>query len=415
MGRLTLGSPYTGSPYIGLMRYAFVLNPAARNGRAARLRVSLERALRAKDLPFTYLETEEPGHATELAREAAQNHDVVVAVGGDGTVQEVARGVFGTEAVMGIIPAGTGNDFAKAIGMPTEFDKALSAMLSADTVAVDVGRIRWQEKGEDGLLTEYKGMFVNCVGTGFDAATAKATRRYKALGGRLAYVAAVLETLWKWRKPDVEVEIRAGGMVDGGQKTEDGGQGSGVRGQGAEDGEQKTEGRRRRIEGRSQGSGVRGQKTDIRYPISDIGNPNPEILNLQPFNLQPSNPQQLAHIHTGSLFLIEIDNGFSVGGGFLLTPDAQIDDGLFDICFVEHLTTRRALQLMPKTFTGAHVGEPEVKLFQARSVHIKSSAPLPVQADGEILSASAVSLDVEIVPRALQVRAPQLRRPAAAG
>jgi len=308
--------------------------------------------------------------------------------------------VFGTEAVMGIIPAGTGNDFAKAIGMPTEFDKALSAMLRADTVAVDVGRIRWQEKGEDGLLTEHKGMFVNCVGTGFDAATAKATRRYKALGGRLAYVAAVLETLWKWRKPDVEVEIRAGGMVDGGQKTENGGQGSGVRGQGVEGGEQKTENGRRRIEGSRLTTPIPNSQTQIpdsKPEVNDLEIHNPKL------------------IHTGSLFLIEIDNGFSVGGGFLLTPDAQIDDGLFDICFVEHLTTRRALQLMPKTFTGAHVGEPEVKLFQARSVHIKSSAPLPVQADGEILSASAVSLDVEIVPRALQVRAPQLRRPAAAG
>ena len=406
------------------MRYAFVLNPAARNGRAARLRVSLEEALRAKDLPYTYLETEARGHATDLARQAAQSHDVVVAIGGDGTVQEVARGVLDSEAVMGIIPAGTGNDFAKAIGMPMEFYKALSAMLSADTVAVDVGRIRWQEKGEDGLLTEYEGVFTNCVGTGFDAATAKATHRYKALGGRLAYVAAVLETLWKWRKPDVEVEIWAAVAEDGsvgrdrrarrdmgseqatadrGQKTEDGRQRT-------EDGGQKTEAgglttRIRNPESRDpQPTAHSPQPTvQIPNPKSEIDNPISEV--------QSTNTEERTHIHTGSLFLIEIDNGFSVGGGFLLTPDAQIDDGLFDVCLVEHLTTLRALQLMPKTFTGAHVGEPEVQLFQARSVHIKSSAPLPVQADGEILSASTVSLDVEIVPGALRIRAPKIRRP----
>jgi diacylglycerol kinase family enzyme len=375
------------------MRYAFVLNPAARNGRAGRLRVSLEQALRAKHLPFTYLETEERGHATELAREAAQSHDVVVAVGGDGTVQEVARGVLGTDAVMGIIPAGTGNDFAKAIGMPLAFDKALSAMLSADTVVVDVGLIRWQERGEDGLLTEHDGTFTNCVGTGFDAAAAKATHRYKALGGRLAYVAAVFETLWKWRKPDVEVEIRAGGMVEGGQKTDE---------------ERLT----------SQIPNPKFQAPshhpEIRNPKSEIDDPKPEF-STPISEVQSTKTEEPTLIHTGSLFLIEIDNGFSVGGGFLLTPNAQIDDGLFDVCFVEHLTIWRALHLMPKTFSGAHVGEPEVQLFQARSVHINSSAPLPVQADGEILSTSAVSLDVEIVPAALHVRAPKLRRPTEGG
>ena len=401
------------------MRYAFVLNPAARNGHAARLKPVLAKALRARDLEFTYLETEARGHATELARQAAQSHDLVVAVGGDGTVQEVACGVLGTKAVMGIIPAGTGNDFAKAVGMPKGLDEALSAMLSANTVAVDVGRIRWQEKGEDGLLTEYEGVFTNCVGTGFDAATATATHRYKALGGRLAYIAAVLETLWKWRKPDVEVEIWAGGMVEGGQE-------AGVGGRRMKDGEligeipsskfqvpslkSETSNPKSQISSPefqvpSSKSQIPSPKSEMRNPKSEIDNPKSEITNPK------SEIQSPKHIHTGSLFLIEIDNGFSVGGGFLLTPDAQIDDGLFDVCFVEHLTTRRALQLMPKTFTGAHVGEPEVQLFQARSVHIKSTAPLPMQADGEILSTRAVSLDVEIVPGALRIRAPKLRRP----
>ncbi len=323
-----------GAPGSQPMRYAFVLNPAARNGRAERLQPALEKAARIKGLDYTLLETSERGHAIEIARAAALTHDVVVAVGGDGTVQEVARGLLETAAVMGIIPAGTGNDFAQAIGMPKGLDAALAAMLDAETVAVDVGRIRWKEQSESGELTEQVREFTNCAGTGFDAAAAKATHRYKALGGRLAYVAAVLETLWKWRKPDVEVEITA------------------------------------------------------------IGPEGESIA-----------------VHNGQFFLIEIDNGFSVGGGFLLTPDARIDDGLLDVCFVEHLGTRRALQLMPKTFSGAHIGEPEVKLFQAKSVHLDATEPLPVQADGEILSASAVSLDVEIVPGALRIRAPELRLP----
>ncbi len=332
------------------MRYAFVLNPAARNGRAANLRSELETALREAGIEFTLVETEAPGHATALARTASETHDVVVAVGGDGTVQEVMRGLLDTHAIMGIIPSGTGNDFAQAVGMPKGLREGLPAMLNAETVAVDIGRIRWTEKAEDGTLTDREGEFTNCLGTGFDAVAAIATHRYKKLGGHLAYIAAVLETLWKWRKPTVDVDIRAGGLV--------------------------------RPDGVVTSTALADDATS-----------------------------ESAHIHSGRFFLIEIDNGFSVGGGFLLTPNAEIDDGLFDVCLVEHLRTRRALQLMPKTFSGAHVGEPEVQMFQARSVHIEMTEPLPVQADGEILTMRAVSVDVEIAPGALRIRAPKVRRP----
>ncbi len=383
------------------MRYAFVLNPAARNGRAANVSAALLKALERANLDFDLLETERQGHGTELARLAAETHEVVVAVGGDGTVQEVMRGVLGSEAAMGIIPAGTGNDFALAIGMPKGLDASLDAMLHAETIAVDVGRVTWRERIADGSLAEYERAFTNCAGAGFDAAAAKATHRYKMLGGRLAYVAAVLETLWKWRKPDVEVEIWAGGYVEGDERQ------TAVRRLRADVGGPP----HADIDSRT------GAKIVETPPKSQIPSPNSDHLKSKIQSPKSNGPKsaisipQSKHIHSGQFFLIEIDNGFSVGGGFLLTPSAQIDDGLFDVCLVKHLPTLRALQLMPKTFSGAHVGEPEVQLFQSRSIHIEATAPLPVQADGEILSTSAVSLDAEIVPGALRIRAPKLRLP----
>lgn len=315
------------------MRYAFVLNPAARNGRASRRKEHLVEAVDAAGMEYTILETTAPRHATELAKEATTSHDVVVAVGGDGTVQEVAKGVIGTGTTMGILPSGTGNDFAQAIGMPSGMNEAIRLLQSSPAVSVDVGRLSWKNQGSDEV---HEGMFTNCIGTGFDALAAQATGKYKGLGGKLAYIAAVLETLWKWRKPDAEVTVIA--------SPEDG--------------------------------------LDLTRMI-----------------------------HQGQFFLIEIDNGFSVGGGFLLTPDAEIDDGLFDVCFVEHISVPRALQLMPKTFSGKHVTEPEVQMLRTKHISVESTAPLPVQADGEILTTEAVSLDVEIIPNALNIIAPEVRKP----
>ncbi|MDX1440279.1 MAG: diacylglycerol kinase family lipid kinase [Rubricoccaceae bacterium] len=316
------------------MRYAFVLNPAAQHGRAGRMRTELEAALEQTGVASLILETSVPGHATELAHGAAQNHEVVVAVGGDGTVQEVARGLIETSAVMGIIPAGTGNDFAKAIGMPTELPSAIDALLNADRVAVDVGKMTWRDAESDQQL---EGVFTNCVGMGFDAMAAMATSKYKFLGGNLAYVAAVVETLGKWRQSGASVEVHASG--------------------------------------------------EDSFELDRL-------------------------IHNDRFFLVEIDNGFSVGGGFLLTPDAEINDGLLDVCFVEHVPVRRVLRIMPKTFTGNHINEPEVRIFRTRHITIRSSEGLPVQADGEIVSTSAVYLDATILPVALTVIAPKLRKPA---
>lgn len=346
------------------MRYAFVLNPAAQNGRAARRRPSLEAALTAAGASFTVFETEQPGHGERLAREAAAEHAVVVAVGGDGTVQEVARGVFGTDAAMGVLPFGTGNDFAHALGMPDALEAAVRALLAAETVPVDVGRVRWQERADGGALATHERLFTNCLGAGFDALAAFWARRYKRLGGRGAYVASVLRALWQWRQPDVQVEILA--------------------------------------------ARTGGGPTAVAPPVEAMVGGEAPSATAAPFGLTADEGEVL---HEGGLFLVEVCNGFSVGGGFLLTPEAEVDDGLLDVCYVEHVTTRRALRLMPKTFTGAHVGEPEVALHRTPRVTIRSNAPLPVQADGEILTRGALALDAEVLPAALRLRAPRLRRP----
>ncbi len=186
------------------MRFAFVLNPAARSGRAARDADRVLAGARALGLDASLHLTDRPRHATDLARGLAERHDVVVAVGGDGTVQEVAAGLVGTGATLGVLPLGTGNDLAHALGMPTRLPSALAALASGAPCAMDLGRVRWTEPG--GEMRER--IFANSVGVGFDALVASQVPRYKRLGGRAAYLAATLGSLSLWRRRDLAIEVR---------------------------------------------------------------------------------------------------------------------------------------------------------------------------------------------------------------
>jgi diacylglycerol kinase (ATP) len=349
------------------MRYAFVLNPAAENGRAGRRRAALEAVLHAEGVACTLSETEAPGHATALAREAAAEADVVVAVGGDGTIQEVACGVYGTGTLLGVLPLGTGNDFAHAVGMPDDLGAAVRALLQAQPRAVDLGRVRWTEHGDDDALDAREALFTNCLGVGFDALVARNVHRFKALGGRAAYHAAVFRTLWSWRQPEVEIGLSMEETADGERTT---------------DHEPRT--------------------TEVRPQATASVQAAPSVVR---------RPSSVVPLHDGRFFLVEIGNGFSVGGGFLLTPDARVDDGLLDVCLIDRTSTRRIVRLLPTAFTGDHVHAPEVTMREARRVTIRSASPLPVQADGEVLTVNARALDVAVLPGALRVLAPHLRRP----
>jgi YegS/Rv2252/BmrU family lipid kinase len=154
-----------------------ILNPRA--GLAARqARAVVERGQPAfRELSL--VETEGPGHARELAREAVgEGHELLLAVGGDGTVNEVAEGMLGSEATLGLVPVGSGNGLARALRIPLEPRAALEALASAVVRRLDVGLAGGR-------------VFLNVAGAGFDAAIGAAFHRHGAEGGRrgvLTYV-----------------------------------------------------------------------------------------------------------------------------------------------------------------------------------------------------------------------------------
>jgi diacylglycerol kinase (ATP) len=154
-----------------------ILNPRA--GLKARHALESLRSGRPTWHALDIVLTEAPGDATRLAREAAERgDDAVIAVGGDGTVNEVAAGLVGTGTALGVVPMGSGNGLARTLGLPLRPAAALIALESAVTRRMDVGRVTDR-------------IFLNVAGAGFDAVVGEDFHAHGRAGGRrgvLTYV-----------------------------------------------------------------------------------------------------------------------------------------------------------------------------------------------------------------------------------
>ena len=172
---------------MALSRALVIVNPAAGRGRAARVWQRLRDEHRSVECVLT----EAPGHARRLARDAvARDVERVVVVGGDGTVSEVAGGVAGTRVAVGVVPAGTGNDFSRALGVPTATGAAARLALEGPAQWVDLGQARIGERSV---------AFVNVAGCGFDAEVVRRTSAAPRLGGTLPYLIGIVRTLSAFR------------------------------------------------------------------------------------------------------------------------------------------------------------------------------------------------------------------------
>ena len=149
--------------------------------------------------------TERPGHAVALAAQAAADGArYVIAVGGDGTVHEVANGLLlaGADAVLGVVPVGSGNDFAKLVGVYRHDPaRAVARLVTAAPRRFDVGRV----------LDEW---FVNSMGFGFGPAVVRTRNAMPGLRGFLSYLVPIVRTFFSFRPP--LLEVRAGGFAERG-------------------------------------------------------------------------------------------------------------------------------------------------------------------------------------------------------
>ena len=299
----------------------FLVNPASANGSTGRRWPELARRAVAAGLEGDARFSERQGHLAELAREAAlEGVRLLVVVGGDGSVNEVANGLAGIPDPpdVAIVPRGTGWDFVRTFGIPRNVEEAVAIALHGETRELDLGRVTF--RAWDG--SEAISWFANVASAGMSGAIAqRANETTKALGGKASYLLATFAVFARWSAAEIELDV---------------------------DGERRH----------------------------------------------------------GSMFDVVIANGRFFGGGMQMCPNAEPDDGLFDVLPIGDITKADLIRTMPKIYRGTHLPHPKAELLRGASVSIASDTPIPVQLDGEQPGTTPARFDV--VPRALRLRVPAL-------
>jgi diacylglycerol kinase (ATP) len=300
--------------------YKIILNPSAGNGNGRKTLPRIEQLSKLHNLSYNIVQTEYSGHGIELTRQAVKDgFNVIVAAGGDGTVNEVLNGLIQSRSEglpippMGVLCVGRGNDFAGSLGLPEDLEGGFQNLLGGTRRIVDIGRVT------GGMVPKGR-YFCNCVGVGFDAITTIEVHKLPRWGGYLAFMAAVFKTVFLYNKA----------------------------------------------------------------PIARIE-----------FN---------GTVITQRSLLISIMNGRRLGGGFIMAPDSLPDDGFFDLCIAEQMSSFNVIKMIPHFTKGDQATQPTIKTGRASRISIVSQdGPLPAQTDGEIISVDGTRLDVEVLPRQLEV------------
>jgi YegS/Rv2252/BmrU family lipid kinase len=295
-----------------------ILNPMADMGNAWRVARDL-RSITEEHGNVTWSGTVYPGHGIELARQAAEEgYDRVIAMGGDGTVHEVVNGLMQVpedkRPILGVVPVGSGNDFAHGIHVVTQSDKALRHALEAEASTVDLG-----------LMTDGDGRreyFDNTLGIGFGAIVTIRSHRLPLLRGFLMYLTAVLQTI----------------IID-------------------------------------------------HNPIT--------------MKIETDTEQWEQKV----IYLV-LCNGPREGGGFLIAPDAKIDDGVLDYAMITDVSRPMMFRIVPEVMKGTHGRFKQVRMGTCKKYTLKADRPLYIHADGEIFSGPGSDIrhvSFEILPDALRV------------
>ena len=249
------------------------------------------------------------GDALRLAQNAIQNGcRWLITCGGDGTIHEVVNAIAARpEVVLGLIPCGRGNDFARALGVPKNPDQAIRVLLGGRPFQVDVGRI--------GDL--YFDTIVTC---GYDAEVSRRASESNApFSGTATYLYTAITTLFSYNTPAARLE-------------------------------------------------------------GDFG------------------------VYEGNILLAATGITPHYGGGFKITPNAVMNDGLLDVCIIKPVSRLTVLRMLVKLFWGGHTSHPAVSIQRTKSLTIQTEPPTLLYADGEQVGYTPAT--VELVERGLTVLVP---------
>ena len=276
--------------------WLLLINPKSGNGRGNKVGKLVKQEFKALGIQYLDISADSAQQSQEnLKRKLRENQkfEGLFLIGGDGTVNLAVQELVGSDLGLALIPAGTGNDFARTLNLKLKNpEQLIKHYLSSRPSLIDVGKV-----GEK--------YFVDVLSTGFDSMVNERANAMKRIKGRAKYNISILLVLSTFKPKNY------GFSIDG-------------------------------------------------------------------FSFE------------SKAMLIAVSNGICYGGGMKVTPDAKIDDGLFDILILSPVSKLEFLKVFPKVFSGKHTSHPAVKISRGRSVEIDSDAvayadgervgPLPVKA-----------------------------------
>lgn len=301
-----------------------IVNPFSARGKTEERWNTIKEVIYRHFKEYKYIFTEKPKQATELARELLkEGFDLIIGVGGDGTLNEITNGYFqkdshtaiNEEASMGIIPSGTGSDFIRFLKIPRDFRKSVELIKNSGIRKIDVGKVTYMQPGME-PAGKY---FINIADFGLGAEVIKNLSSIPAgKRGPISYYKGLLSTIRSYSSKEVTL--------------------------------------------------VLDDKEEIR----------------------------------GRFLIGAIANGRIFGGGMKIAPEAEPDDGYFDVVLVEDMKKLEIIYNSRLLYTGAIISHPKVTLKRAKKVRVSSADEVNIEYDGEM--GQALPAEFEIIERGVNFR-----------
>lgn len=303
--------------------YAFIVNPASKANRSLKLWAMLEEKIKSQNMPYQVFFTEKPKHATIIARQLVEKKmPYIVAVGGDGTVSEVAAGFFDEKgqilknahhSALGIINIGSGCDFAKTVKIPKDFDQALAILKAGKTQYIDMGLVKYLDfQGKKALRP-----FINIADVGIGGEVVKTLERQGKWGGPLAYLLATLRTILRYQNKKMKITVDDSHSIEG--------------------------------------------------------------------------------IYQG----VVVANGKYFGSGMMIAPQAEVNDGYFEIVLLGNLSKLKTILQGYSVRVGKHIRQKEISVLHGRKVRVECPEDCLLDLDGELLGKTPV--EFQILPNSIQL------------
>jgi len=307
-----------------LNKVHIIVNPFSARGKTGKRWVQIKEIIKNYYQEFKYIFTEKPKQATLIARELLkEGFDLIIGVGGDGTLNEITNGFFqynssktiNDEAALGIIPSGTGSDFIRFMKIPRDLNKSVELIKNSNIKKIDIGRIHFL--GEDKKRSSQ--YFINVADFGLGAAVIKKMSAIPSIKrGPFSYYKGLLSTLKNYQSKHVKI------IIDNSEE----------------------------IEG--------------KFTIGAVAN--------------------------GRIF----------GGGMVIAPAAEPDDGFLDLVLVGDMKKLEIVKNTPLLYKGTIGKNPKVTIKKVKKIKILSPEDVHIEYDGEL--GKTLPAEFEIIERKINLR-----------